>query len=440
MTEANLSILKTVYQVNGSMVIPVKDINMPKPLEKLPPLNYQIRFSPKIGYYLEQSEEFTLPPKLYGNVKDRASRILNTFLRRKANTGVMLCGEKGGGKTMTSRAICKLAAAVGMPTLIVSEPHCGDAFNDFLAQIQQQAVVLMDEFEKVYNSEQQQAMLTVLDGVFQSNKLFLLTCNRSGRLDVNLSNRPGRIHYWLEYKGLSPEEIKEYSEDRLEDKTKVNDVVNASAVFQGQMNFDMLRALVEETNLYPKDPITDHLKILNLHPNWVSEKAYRVEVSYKGQVLDPKKVTPAAVRINPTAMRKAGPGEQESTFTIRFDSKLIGLVRYGYFNDLKEENEEAREQAEIRAKKENPGATGDELEKIILSSMAKPKPVDETLVEHDDVDYDGEIRLSFTADDMKQMKHMDNKYIFEHSVHPVTVVLVREEERDYRATYYGDAF
>ncbi|HRZ82907.1 MAG TPA: hypothetical protein P5069_10620, partial [Candidatus Hydrogenedentes bacterium] len=45
-----------------------------------------------------------------------------------------------------------------------------EAFNTFMQAIEQPLVVLFDEFEKVYDDQEQQALLTLLDGVYPSNK------------------------------------------------------------------------------------------------------------------------------------------------------------------------------------------------------------------------------------------------------------------------------
>jgi hypothetical protein len=55
----------------------------------------------------------------------------------------------------------------------------------------------------------QDAILTLLDGTYPSNILFLLTVNDKHKITTNMRNRPGRIYYTLDFAGLTPEFIRE---------------------------------------------------------------------------------------------------------------------------------------------------------------------------------------------------------------------------------------
>ena len=130
-----------------------------------------------------------------------------------------------------------------------------DDFNSFLSAINQPSIVMFDEFEKVYDREGQEKILTLLDGTFQSQKLFLLTSNDKWKLDNNMKNQPGRIFYLMEFEGLDEDFIRQYCEDRLIDKSKTNQIVKISTLFD-KFNFDMLTAFVEEVNRYGRIPKT----------------------------------------------------------------------------------------------------------------------------------------------------------------------------------------
>ena len=114
---------------------------------------------------------------------------------------------------------------MGIPTLLINSAYTGDAFFQFLYSIQQECIVFFDEFEKVYDDDDQQSLLTVLDGTFPSKKLFLLTSNSTDMINIHLKNRPGRIHYHINFKGLSGEFIKEYIQDNLDNKLHEKDLV-----------------------------------------------------------------------------------------------------------------------------------------------------------------------------------------------------------------------
>jgi hypothetical protein len=200
----------------------------------------------------------------------QADRILYTFRQRDKNTGVLLVGEKGSGKTLLSKQI---ACSSGMPTIIINEKFTGDEFNSFLASITQQCVVLFDEFEKIYDKEAQEKVLTLLDGTYQSRKLFLITSNDKWGLDTNLRNRPGRIYYHIEFSGLEESFIREYCADNLVNVSKTEDIVRVSSMFD-QFNFDMLASVVEEVNRYDEDPM-ELITILNVKPEYSGKVSYK---------------------------------------------------------------------------------------------------------------------------------------------------------------------
>ena len=89
-----------IHSGNTYRAIPGTSID---PINSLPPENFVLKHNPFSGFFLEQTPEFTLPKKLYGKTKFHASRILNTFNQRQSNTGVILMGEKGSGKSLLSK-------------------------------------------------------------------------------------------------------------------------------------------------------------------------------------------------------------------------------------------------------------------------------------------------------------------------------------------------
>ena len=263
--------------------------------ESLPVGNYTVRFSPMEGFSLEQVEPFRMPGKVYGDCLRNADRIVNTFTKRDGNTGVLLTGEKGSGKTLLARQI---AIQSGLPVIIINSDHSGDNFNSFLSSITQPCIVFLDEFEKTYNRESQEKILTLLDGTYQSRKLFLLTSNDKFRIDNNMKNRPGRIFYLIEFGGLEEEFIIEYCRDNLNDQSYLTDVVRVSRLFD-IFNFDLLAAIVEESNRYGENP-KDLLGLLNAKPEYGGEVSYSAVVKILDTVVPPGSLSSETYALNPT--------------------------------------------------------------------------------------------------------------------------------------------
>lgn len=254
----------------------------------LPAGNYVVKQDPFNNFFLETIDSFDISHKLYGKTQRHTERILRTFQDRPASTGVMLAGEKGSGKTLLAKNISVQAARQGIPTIIINAPWCGDQFNALIQSIDQPTVILFDEFEKVYEKEQQEQILTLLDGVFPSKKLFVLTCNDKWRIDQHMRNRPGRVFYMLDFRGLDAEFITEYCHDNLK-QVKYTDQICKIATMFTEFNFDMLKALVEEMNRFGESP-QECLEMLNAKPEFGGDETYQVQLYLHGKPIDSEKL------------------------------------------------------------------------------------------------------------------------------------------------------
>lgn len=232
--------------------------------KSLEPGNYVVRIDNFGNLFLELIKPFELPNKLYGDLIAVGTRILDTYTDRENNTGVLLMGEKGSGKTLLAKYLSVEAGKKDVPTILVNQCFNGESLNSLIARIDQPAVVFFDEFEKNYpsnsdsdNSEtnEQEKLLTLLDGVYKTKKLFVLTCNDEDAIDRHFINRPGRIYYYKRFSGLEDSFISDYVDDRLDEScgTEFKRELLYRIRLMGSVNFDMLQAIVEESNRYPGD-------------------------------------------------------------------------------------------------------------------------------------------------------------------------------------------
>lgn len=252
--------------------------------DQLPAETFLVRCAPMRGYYLEQVSELTVPTKLYGDTQKHVDRIMTSFQARPTNTGVLLAGEKGSGKTMTMRALALAAQRFNMPTIIINDEHSGDEFNKFMQSIAQPCLIGFDEFEKTYDENAQQRVLTLLDGVFTSRKLFVFTVNNMYKVNQHFLNRPGRMFYSIRFKGLPRSAIEHYCRENLNDyETKLDGVLEVASTLDS-FNFDMLKALVEEMNRY-NESARDAVQIMNIRPENLRTVTYSAKVTKNGEVV-----------------------------------------------------------------------------------------------------------------------------------------------------------
>jgi len=240
--------------------------------EKLDARNYILQFNSFMKeYYLIEAESFLIPQKIYGSLFKNTDRIFNTFNDREKSTGILLHGEKGSGKTLLSQHLCQVGNSYNMPVIMINQPFINESGNTieyfikFLQKMTQSGVLLFDEFEKTFDPAAQENILLTLSGTKFNKMLFLFVANERKRISEFFFNRPERIFYKFGFNGLEPDFIKEYCEDVLINKSVIESTVNIASAFRN-LNFDMLKSIVEEINRYGESPVNTN-KFLNVYFN-----------------------------------------------------------------------------------------------------------------------------------------------------------------------------
>jgi hypothetical protein len=273
------------YVRNGSTLRVIGDLDLViEP--RLSGGTYSVAYDPdRNEYYLQQVEDMTVPKVLYGDTRSHAQRVINTFNDRNGTTGMLLAGEKGCGKTLLGKLISQeLRELEDMPTILINAPFHGDQFNTFIQSIDQPAILFFDEFEKVYGgkfNENQAHLLTLLDGTFETKKLFILTTNDTYAVNDHMKNRPSRLFYMLDYNGVTENFIREYCNDNLKDQDQTESLVKLGCFFR-EFNFDMLQCLVEEMNRFD-EPANRALEFMNIKMERHDPKYYEVDLKVKGK-------------------------------------------------------------------------------------------------------------------------------------------------------------
>lgn len=243
-----------------------------KTYDRLPAGVYSVQFSQLSGFSLEKHSDMTVDEKIYGVHMQKVEKIMSAYELTNRNFGVILSGAKGIGKSLFSKLLANEIINTGRPVILVKEYIGGIA--DFLSQIDQDVMVLFDEFDKTYvntsrnendSTSPQNELLTLFDGVEVGKKLFVVTCNELTKLNDYLVNRPGRFHYHIRFDYPTKDEIMAYMEDKL--SPEYHDEIKSVVEFSHKvsLNYDCLRAIAFELNLGTtfKEAIKD-LNILNV--------------------------------------------------------------------------------------------------------------------------------------------------------------------------------
>jgi hypothetical protein len=254
--------------------------------ENLPSKLFSLHSQDGRGFFLLEEPSPNIPNKIYGDSEQLAERYINTFKNNSGkNLGVLLSGVKGAGKTVLSKLI---SLKSNMPTIFITRMFSMQDLQFVFGRIEQECVIIFDEFEKVYKDELQNELLTILDGVAGSKKLFVLISN-SHNISEFILNRPGRIHYHKSFTGLSDDEVDEIVEDKLEAEDQ-KEVLKLACQAIGNISIDVLSSIIFEMNLY-KCSVIEALKMLNVttEQSWwkviMIVKGKRVETTFYGHPL-----------------------------------------------------------------------------------------------------------------------------------------------------------
>lgn len=231
-----------VFQVFGESLQTFKE---------LPVGTYEVNFSKMMGFFLSAHNDLTVSEeKIYGSTPVKVEKVLKSFTQVDRNFGVILSGKKGIGKSLFARQLAVRAKDYNLPLIIVSGYIPGIA--NFISSIEQEVIVLFDEFEKTFAKTEelqpQEEMLSLFDGIDGGKKLFIITCNEVYKLNSFLLNRPGRFHYHFILGNPNPDEIKEYMMDKL--KPEYHYLIKKLVGFSMNVDltYDVLRAIAFEIN------------------------------------------------------------------------------------------------------------------------------------------------------------------------------------------------
>lgn len=218
--------------------------------DRLPVGTYAVGYNQNEGCFLIRRSNIAVTEKTYGVHNQKVQKVMNSFAAFERSLGVILSGDKGIGKSLFAKQLCENAVQTGIPVVIVDA--CLPGIGRFIESIQQECVILFDEFDKTFRNTKddndQARLLSLFDGTAGGKKLYLVTCNELYGLNNYIVNRPGRFHYHFRFDYPAPEDIREYLSDKLEVcyHNQIDSVVEFSRKIS--LNYDCLRAIAFELN------------------------------------------------------------------------------------------------------------------------------------------------------------------------------------------------
>lgn len=209
----------------------------------------------KDKYYLTKiSDAFTQSYKIYDLDTPFINRVIKSWNATNTNMGILLYGMKGTGKSVTAKMICN---KMNLPVIVITKRFKGAEL--FLNSIKQDIVVLIDEYEKIYerdDSRDSDSLLSLMDGVFDSKtgsrKMFILTSNNK-YINENMNERPSRIRYKKKYENILISHVHEIIDDNLNHPARRDALIKYISKLQ-IITVDIVKSLISEVNIHDEDP------------------------------------------------------------------------------------------------------------------------------------------------------------------------------------------
>lgn len=259
-------------------------------LDKLPKGVYNFTVKEKQNGLLlgfSPVDDFKIPENIVGQDK-QLTRVISTYNRLGKQMGVLLSGIGGAGKTVLAKRIAMECVNKGNMSVVVVNSETVGHLPMMMNMLKDDVVILLDEFEKMFDKvEKQNYLLTLLDGVMAHKHLFLFTCNDINKINPYMLHRPSRIRYHFRFDRV-PKEIAHEIIERDYIPVDNNNVAVLKLLTDmiDCLSYDMLFECIKECNLYPSESPMELVTDLSLEISDVSLENYDVMFKLRDKVYD----------------------------------------------------------------------------------------------------------------------------------------------------------
>ena len=314
-------------------------------LDKLPKGVYNFTVKEKQNGLLlgfSPVEDFKIPENIVGQDK-HLTRVINTYNRLGKQMGVLLSGIGGAGKTVLAKRIAMECVNKGNMSVVVVNSETVGHLPMMMSMLKDDVVILLDEFEKMFDKvEKQNYLLTLLDGFMAHKHLFLFTCNDINKINPYMLHRPSRIRYHFKFDRVPKEIAHEIIErDYIPvDNNNVAVLKLLTDMING-LSYDMLFECIKECNLYPNENPMELVTDLSLEISDVSLENYDVMFKLGDKVYDLEDFEEViGERVIDNVTYKLGLEDQNVRRNINVDSLNDTVVRNNWmFFVMQAENE-----------------------------------------------------------------------------------------------------
>lgn len=181
-------------------------------------------------------------------------RIIKEFKVRTNNLGAYFNGIAGAGKTVACNYICN---NLNLPIICINESFKGE-FVQYLSELSQKCIVYIDEADKVFKytdneKDSTDQLLTLLDGKYKTNMLFLMTSNEMIE-NKYLYNRLGRLKYYKEFNGVKIDTAIEVIDKKLKHTIHKDALIKLFETIN-PLTFDTIESMIEDINIHDEPAI-----------------------------------------------------------------------------------------------------------------------------------------------------------------------------------------